>query len=469
MRAYRFTAVLRHVLSALYGILLGYAIMDGNRTVNFFVIFLTVIFAYISIKSLCGRFLVKIKLEAPENDLVRDKPSLATARIRNYTPFFFPVSYFLVKDSLNPDGQRIFFFLRPFAKLTKEFSFTVDHCGIYPLKASMLRLSSAGGMIWVRAFIGKKNVSSVSVIPEICPATVAPESAEGTGGTVTAQKFSQSPTDSVFLRQYQPGDDPRYIHWKRSAAREDWLLKGFYREGERKFVVLLDARLPGGLSRNKVGDKEPFMPGDDEAELYKADRVCAAATAICASLFVDETPFTFVCPDPDAIGDEPSLDAVPCESSVDLLKARRLAGTVDFLPSEANPVEDAKLPSYVRTALSAGDESLTIIRVSAKSALGKTVESGFLKKIAALLAREKEGKDGSDPAAFPYESDDVNETSGTAGDGMISREASGPYSSSGGSDRRRRLGNISIEGFRDTEFYGEEFPGAYLISAEVNV
>ncbi len=467
LRAYRFTSIVRHLISALYGILLGYAIMAGNRTVNFFVIFLSIIEIYIFIKGLCGRFLVKIKLIRSETDIVRGCPAEVTAHIRNYTPFFYPVSFFLVKDGNNPEGQRVFIFLRPFANINQNFTFTVNHCGTYPLKTSLLRLISAGGMVWVKAFIKKKETASVSVVPEICQSLFSPDTAEGSGGSVTSQKFSISATDSFFLRQYQPGDDPRYIHWKRSAAREDWLLKGFYREGEHKYIVLLDARLPGGVSRNKLAKKEPFTPEEDEIALAKADRVSAAAVSICASLYVDEAPFIFACPNSSGTGEE--LISVTCESSAEFANIRRIAGTTDFLPSEANPVEDSKLPPFLRTALSVSDESVTIIRISAMSALrsdgnASSVYSadGVYSPDPAMSAAAgngcfsgENGSDSFDPVAYKRNSDNP----------------SGASSSSSGnsSTRRRKLSNLLIDGMPGTEFYGEEFPGAYIISVEVNV
>ena len=62
LRAYRFSGALRHILSALYGIVLGYALMSGNPVVNYFAIALSVIFLYVVLKTLLGKLLVKSQL-----------------------------------------------------------------------------------------------------------------------------------------------------------------------------------------------------------------------------------------------------------------------------------------------------------------------------------------------------------------------------------------------------------------------
>ena len=250
LRAYRFTSILRHVISALYGVMLGYAIMAGNAVINYFVGVLSAIFAYIFVKTLAGKYLVKVKLNSAEPDVVRGSKAIIVAKIRNYTPFAFPVSYIFMKDSQNPCGQRIFFFLRPFANLSMAFPLTFEHCGEYSLNPASVRLVSAGGMVWTKVRLSKKKAGSLSVTPDLRSALVDQNAGEGSGEAATSVKPALNPTDSVYVRQYLPGDDPRYIHWKRSASREDWLLRSFYQEGERNYFVYFDARLDGGLSRD---------------------------------------------------------------------------------------------------------------------------------------------------------------------------------------------------------------------------
>jgi uncharacterized protein (DUF58 family) len=46
------------------------------------------------------------------------------------------------------------------------------------------------------------------------------------------------------LREYRPGDDPRAIHWRTSARRNELMVREFRESRDRDLVVLLDAWLP---------------------------------------------------------------------------------------------------------------------------------------------------------------------------------------------------------------------------------
>ena len=89
LRAYRFTSIIRHVISALYGVMLGYAIMAGNAVINYFVGVLSAIFSYIFVKTLAGKYLVKVNLTATEPDVVRGSNAIIVAKIRNVSFFIF--------------------------------------------------------------------------------------------------------------------------------------------------------------------------------------------------------------------------------------------------------------------------------------------------------------------------------------------------------------------------------------------
>lgn len=63
---------------------------------------------------------------------------------------------------------------------------------------------------------------------------------------VTEMRPRSGPFDDDFhkLREYRSGDDPRAIHWKTSARRNELMVREYRESRDRSLVVLLDAWLP---------------------------------------------------------------------------------------------------------------------------------------------------------------------------------------------------------------------------------
>jgi uncharacterized protein (DUF58 family) len=63
---------------------------------------------------------------------------------------------------------------------------------------------------------------------------------------VTEMRPRSGPFDDDFhkLREYRTGDDPRAIHWKTSARRNELMVREYRESRDRSLVVLLDAWLP---------------------------------------------------------------------------------------------------------------------------------------------------------------------------------------------------------------------------------
>lgn len=411
LKAYRFTSLLRHILSTLYGVLLGYAIVDGNQIINYFAIFFTVVFAYVFIKTICGRFFVRVRFVKDDADFVRAAPGEVNAFVRNYTPFFYPVSYFAFKDSEYPAGRRVFFCVKPFGKMTIPVSLRYDHCGIYRLKPSAARLISAGGMVWTKPFTSKKDTEKLYVVPELREAGVDPSVNNTSDSSVTVLKNALSPTDSSYLRQYNPGDDPRYIHWKRSAQREDWLLRAFYQEGLSGFVIYMDNSLPGGLVRDfsDVRGRSAGVPVPGQ-DYESADKFSSAVFSLCRYMYDNEIPFVFAFR--KEAGDDPDrANFVYGDAKGAMMKIRRLAGSVNF----ADSADDA----------AAGDGDQRVL-----SETQGLLNSGSEQTVVRLRLYSPEGSEAS-------------------------------------TDPDRAAGSFTVEGIRGITSGIREFPGVHMIVAEV--
>lgn len=466
LRAYRFTSIIRHVISALYGVMLGYAIMAGNAVINYFVGVLSAIFSYIFVKTLAGKYLVKVNLTATEPDVVRGSNAIIVAKIRNYTPFAFPVSYIFIKDSNCPDGQRIFFFLRPFANLSMAFPLTFEHCGEYLLKPDSVRLISAGGMVWTKVRLSKKKAGSLSVTPDLRSALVNQNAGEGSGEAATSVKPALNPTDSVYVRQYLPGDDPRYIHWKRSASREDWLLRSFYQEGERNYFVYFNARIDGGLSRDMKKHPEVFEKKEPlESSLALADKLSSAALSVCAALFSDGVPFYFVYParQPKSGEETPDPEAIFCESNTAFSKIRHVTGTTAFLPGDDPYSEstgklasaaadvngiDERMLSFLNSLMPSADSGITVIQICT----GRNDVDSV----------SPDGPDGVYGGGWTGD-----EPENTYEYKKILSAASSRGGSSGNSHVLLNPAEFFVRDLPEAEYYATQLPGAYIITVEV--
>ncbi len=330
LRPYRFSSVARVIFPAAYGALLGTSVMTGNTTVNFIVIILSVILSYVLVKGLAGRLLVRVKVVSCPSSAVPGSPAAVRVRVKNYSPFAFPVCCINIADPSERGGNRQFFYLPPFGRRETGAVIRYPHCARYRIRISEARLVSAGGLVDTSAFIRRKKLPTVNVVPAPAFIGTLPRPADNIDSPIPSGEVATEPTGSFYLRQYAPGDDPRYIHWKRSASRQDWLIKGFYKDLPGRAVVYMDSFLPGGLVRDLTGEKNPFrLSAEREALFDSADKMCVAAMSVCSALSADGRDVTFVYP--DRSGALTSMD-IPAGTSTARLSV--LLGTVPFPDAE---------------------------------------------------------------------------------------------------------------------------------------
>ena len=96
----------------------------------------------------------------------------------------------------------------------------------------------------------------------------------------TTQDLSMSDLAFHALREYQPGDDRRYIHWRSSAKAGRLLVRQFLDTRRSHLCLVVDA------------DPEQFEGGEDEAET-----AISAAASVALRAIRDEQDTTVVCRD----------------------------------------------------------------------------------------------------------------------------------------------------------------------------
>ncbi len=96
----------------------------------------------------------------------------------------------------------------------------------------------------------------------------------------TTQDLSMSDLAFHALREYQPGDDRRYIHWRSSAKAGRLLVRQFLDTRRSHLCLVVDA------------DPEQFQGGEDEAET-----AISAAASLALRAIRDDQDTTVVCRD----------------------------------------------------------------------------------------------------------------------------------------------------------------------------
>jgi uncharacterized protein (DUF58 family) len=99
----------------------------------------------------------------------------------------------------------------------------------------------------------------------------------------TTQEMSMSDLAFHALREYQPGDDRRYIHWRSSAKAGRLLVRQFLDTRRSHLTVLVDA------------DPEKYAGGEEDAET-----AISVAASVGKRAHMDEQDFTIVCRDSTA-------------------------------------------------------------------------------------------------------------------------------------------------------------------------
>ena len=92
------------------------------------------------------------------------------------------------------------------------------------------------------------STREVLVLPQAIDPERDPRGGEGRSGDAVELRKGQG-IDLLGIREYQPGEDARYLDWKATARLDKPMVREHAREGERQVVILLDSALPRGRTR----------------------------------------------------------------------------------------------------------------------------------------------------------------------------------------------------------------------------
>ena len=115
------------------------------------------------------------------------------------------------------------------------------HCGVYSFSEAKVRAYDIFGLFFIPIRIGAKGEVIVKPIP--CMPGVMPDL---NGFKAKSLRKSDQPYSEIYdLREYQPGDPIKRIHWKISAKKENYMVK------EPQEEVFGHSRIYLPLTRNR--------------------------------------------------------------------------------------------------------------------------------------------------------------------------------------------------------------------------
>ncbi|MBR4080034.1 MAG: DUF58 domain-containing protein [Christensenellaceae bacterium] len=141
------------------------------------------------------------------------------------------------------------------AKRKKEHMFLLQgaYCGRLYIPVKSVYIMDYFGMIPLR--VQAKSAVRITILPEIFPAEIGERLFSAESEESSAERKGDDRTEIFQLREYQPGDDVRQIHWKLSSKLDELILKEPGMPQSRSRLVFWDKRVHGTPSEmNALAD-----------------------------------------------------------------------------------------------------------------------------------------------------------------------------------------------------------------------
>lgn len=134
-----------------------------------------------------------------------------------------------------------FLSLRWYQRVTRTHRIRGEHRGVFALGPARLSSGDVFGMRWRER--EDPDVDKLVVYPKVVPLDVLGLPTERPMGERTARRrIIEDPLRFASLRDYVPGDNPRYIHWKSTARRGTVQTQVFEPSATLSLVVALDVQ-----------------------------------------------------------------------------------------------------------------------------------------------------------------------------------------------------------------------------------
>ena len=208
------------------------------------------------------RVVIKLPATAAKNSAVTGKAEFRNDSLFPIVRLFCAIT---ILNDLTGEQEELLIQSGVGAKSSSEQSFLLEgrYCGRLYIPVKSVYITDYFGMIPMR--VKAKASVRITILPEIFPAEIgerlfAAEAEEG-----SADRKGDDRTEIFQLREYQPGDDVRQIHWKLSSKLDELILKEASMPQSRSRLVFWDKRTNG-------------TPGEMDALADCVASVCNALT-----------------------------------------------------------------------------------------------------------------------------------------------------------------------------------------------
>ena len=126
---------------------------------------------------------------------------------------------------------------------SQSFLLESEFCGQLHVPVSSVTLMDCFGLLPVKARV--EASARMTVLPDLFPveAEISARTSDQEEGS--ADRKGEDRSEVFQLREYQPGDDVRQIHWKLSSKLDEMILKEPSAPQSRSVMVFWDKRFPG--------------------------------------------------------------------------------------------------------------------------------------------------------------------------------------------------------------------------------
>lgn len=234
-----------------------------------------------------------------------------------------------VNQATNQGEFRTFWMPNAFQRLTRRFTIQCSERGFYRYGPAHLETGDGFGFFSRKASLPQQN--NLIVYPRVYSVAELRLPSKNPFGNLRAQgRLFEDPLRTIGIREWQPSDSPRRVHWK-ATARHQQLLSRLYEPSEEQQILLflnvatltrhwhgtipellertisvaaslaalaVEERLPVGLVANGVlpGSDQPIrlLPGRSPDQLTRILELLAAVTAFASDpieiLLMKEAP-----------------------------------------------------------------------------------------------------------------------------------------------------------------------------------
>lgn len=251
---------------------------------------------------------IRVSHKQPEVVLKGEPASIAVV-LHNRTPLpFSSVEVLLNADSdavILPKNKPVS--LGAFKKRDATVPFEVEFRGFYELGLRAVRVTDVTGLFRLSRKIG--GAKTIIALPHV--AELADVSLAANLMTQASSRFDIRDEDYstiADIRQYQPTDSIKRVHWKLTAKRNEWLVKIFQSNALNIVTVILDAtRLPlptreayaveDALVENALGVAKFCLNRNMPVDFHAAQKIAAKSPAEFETIYRAAAALRFT-PDP---------------------------------------------------------------------------------------------------------------------------------------------------------------------------